>query len=67
MVAGMQGGLYAAANTWWSTAWYAKTEKGKFRFLTIGASGIRWINLVIFIVATLKANGRMTSFSDDEV
>jgi hypothetical protein len=32
MVAGMQGGLYAAANTWWSTAWYAKTEKGKFRF-----------------------------------
>ena len=22
LVAGLQGGLYAAANTWWSTAWY---------------------------------------------
>ena len=33
MVAGMQGGLYAAANTWWSTAWYAKTEKGKYELV----------------------------------
>ncbi len=30
LVAGLQGGLYAAANTWWSTAWYSKTEKSKF-------------------------------------
>lgn len=30
LVAGMQGGLYAAANAWWSTAWYSKTEKDKF-------------------------------------
>ena len=38
-----------------------KQKKENFVSLTIGASGIRWINLVIFIVATLKANGRMTS------
>jgi hypothetical protein len=32
LVTGMIGGLYAAANTWWSAAWYSKTERGKFRF-----------------------------------
>lgn len=32
LVAGMQLGLYALANTWWSTAWYSKTEKSKFHF-----------------------------------
>ncbi|MEN9448350.1 MAG: hypothetical protein RJA25_1640 [Bacteroidota bacterium] len=32
LVAGMQAGLYAIANVWWSTAWYSKTEKTKFHF-----------------------------------
>lgn len=32
MVAGMEGGIYAIANVWWSTAWYSKTEKTKFHF-----------------------------------
>jgi len=31
-VSGMIGGLYAAANVWWSSAWYSKYERGKFQF-----------------------------------
>ena len=32
LVAGIQGGLYAGANAWWSGAWYSKYDKGKFHF-----------------------------------
>lgn len=32
LVSGMIGGLYAGANAWWSSAWYAQTEKSKFHF-----------------------------------
>lgn len=32
MVAGLQGGLYAIANVWWSSAWYSKYDREKFHF-----------------------------------
>lgn len=31
-VSGTIGGLYAAANAWWSSAWYSKYDKDKFHF-----------------------------------
>lgn len=31
-VAGTIGGMYAAANVWWSSAWYSKYDKDKFHF-----------------------------------
>ncbi len=30
LVTGMQGGLYAIANIWWSSAWYSKYDRSKF-------------------------------------
>ena len=30
LVTGMVGGLYAAANAWWSAAWYSQSEREKF-------------------------------------
>ena len=32
LVAGFEGGIYAIANVWWSSAWYSKTERTKFHF-----------------------------------
>lgn len=32
LVAGIEGGLYAVANYWWSSAWYSKYDKTKFHF-----------------------------------
>lgn len=32
LVTGMEGGLYAVANVWWSSAWYSKYDKSKFHF-----------------------------------
>lgn len=32
LVAGLEGGLYAVANAWWSSAWYSKYDKTKFHF-----------------------------------
>ncbi len=32
LVAGIEGGLYAVANVWWSSAWYSKYDKSKFHF-----------------------------------
>src|SRR4051812_43224361 len=32
LVAGLEGGLYAIANVWWSSAWYSKYDKVKFHF-----------------------------------
>jgi hypothetical protein len=31
-IAGFNGGMYIAANAWWSSAWYSKYNKSKFHF-----------------------------------
>lgn len=31
-IAGFNGGIYAAANIWWNSAWYSKYNKSKFHF-----------------------------------
>jgi hypothetical protein len=32
LVTGIEGGLYAVANVWWSSAWYSKYNRSKFHF-----------------------------------